>query len=91
MPQLARDALAYGIRVLQIDGWDVGGIDRDYPQYTPDPRLGTWTELQAALVECAALGVEVLLFSNLQWVNLETDWYQNELHQYTVRDPLGRS
>jgi hypothetical protein len=89
LPQMARDALSYGIRVLQIDGWDVGGIDRDYPYYTPDPRLGTWTELEAALSECAALGVKVLLFSNLQWINLETEWYQRELHRYAVRDPFG--
>jgi hypothetical protein len=30
-----------------------------------------------------------MLFSNLQWINIETDWYRNELHQYAMRDPYG--
>lgn len=89
LPNMARDALKYGIRVLQIDGWDIGGIDRDYPQYTPDPRLGTWEELRGGLSECRAMGVQVMLFSNLQFINIETDWFKEELHRYAVRDPHG--
>lgn len=89
LPAMARDALQYGIRVLQLDGWDIGGIDRDYPQYTPDPRLGTWDELRSALAECKAMGVYVMLFTNLQWVNIETEWFRDELHRYAVRDPHG--
>lgn len=89
LPEMARRAREYGINVLQIDGWDVGGIDRDYPNYSPDPRLGTEEELRDALAECKRLGVRVLLFSNLQWVNVETDWYGSELHRYAVRDPHG--
>lgn len=89
LPEMARSALHYGIKVLQIDGWDIGGIDRDYPQYTPDPRLGTWDELRSALAECRAMGVYVMLFANLQWVNIETEWFRNELHRYAVRDPHG--
>jgi hypothetical protein len=89
LPAMAQDAKKYGIHVLQIDGWDIGGIDRDYPQYNPDPRLGTWDELRQALAECQSLGVYVMLFSNLQWINIETDWYRNELHRYALRDPYG--
>jgi hypothetical protein len=89
LPQMAQDAKQYGIRVLQIDGWDIGGIDRDYPAYTPDPRLGTWAELADALTQCMAMDVYVMLFTNLQWVNIETEWYERELHRYAVRDPYG--
>lgn len=91
LPTMARHAREAGINVLQIDGWDVGGIDRDYPCYSPDPRLGTPDELRAALAECRQLGVRVMLFANLQWVNLETDWYRDELHRYAVRDPYGNT
>ncbi len=89
LPRLAAEALAHGIRVLQIDGWDVGGIDRDYPDYTPDPRLGTVDELKAAIRACQALGCRVLLFVNLQWANLETAEYAEHLHGYSVKDPRG--
>jgi hypothetical protein len=91
LPRMAQDAKQYGIRVLQIDGWDIGGIDRDYPEYTPDPRLGTWEELADALSQCTAMGVYVMLFTNLQWINLETEWYKRELHRYAVRDPYGNT
>ncbi|MHB8687224.1 MAG: DUF6259 domain-containing protein [Candidatus Dormibacteraceae bacterium] len=89
LPQLAAEAKRAGIRVLQIDGWDQGGIDRDYPIYVPDPRLGTADELQAAISSCRALGVEILLFANLQWAHIETDWWRQELHRYAVQDPRG--
>lgn len=89
LPKLAEAALSAGIRVLQIDGWDQGGIDRDYPHYVPDPRLGTVEELRAAIRACQAMGVRVLLFSNLHVVNIETEWFANELHRYTIRDSRG--
>lgn len=89
LPRLAAAARSAGIHVLQIDGWDQGGIDRDYPRYLPDPRLGTAEELRAAIAECRRLGVDVLLFGNLQWANIETDWWREELHRYAVKDPRG--
>jgi hypothetical protein len=89
LPDLARQARDAGINVLQIDGWDTGGIDRDYPDYSPDPRLGTADDLRQALAECRELGVRVMLFTNLQWVSADTTWYADELHRYTVRDPSG--
>jgi hypothetical protein len=39
LPTLAADAKKYGITTFEIDGWNIGGIDRGYPQYQPDPRL----------------------------------------------------
>ena len=89
LPELAKAAADVGIHVLQLDGWDVGGIDRDYPRYEPDPRLGTWDDLRNALTECRRIGVKVLLFANLQWVNIETDWFAAELSRYVTRDPYG--
>jgi len=89
LPKLAAAALSAGIRVLQIDGWDQGGIDRDYPHYVPDPRLGTVEDLREAIRECQALGVRVLLFSNLHVANIETEWFKKELHSYTIRDSRG--
>ncbi len=89
LPRLAMAARDAGIGVLQIDGWDSGGIDRDYPSYTPDPRLGSADELRAAIAAARELGVETLLFANLQWAHIETEWYRTELHRFAVRDPRG--
>ena len=46
-PKLAADAKKYDVTTFEILGWNVGGIDRGYPQYTPDPRLGTPEEFRA--------------------------------------------
>ena len=65
LPQLAADAKKYGITTFEILGWDIGGIDRGYPQYTPDPRLGTPEEFRKALADIRAIGVHPLIFSNV--------------------------
>ncbi len=89
LPTIARDAKRYGINVIQIDGWDIGGIDRDFPRYTPDPRLGTRDELVAAVYACQEMGVHVLLFGNVQVANVETAWFKTDLSRYTLKDYWG--
>ncbi len=41
LPRLAADVKKYGVSTFEILGWDIGGIDHGYPEYSPDPRLGT--------------------------------------------------
>ena len=89
LPRLAEAALSAGIHVLQLDGWHAGGIDRNYPDYRPDPVLGSEEDLRSAIARCRQLGVHVLLFANLQWANIETGWYRDELDRYAVKDPRG--
>lgn len=86
LPRLARDAKAYGINVIQIDGWDVGGIDRGFPIYEPDPRLGTHEDFIRAVRACQAEGVRFLLFANVQSVNTETGIFREWLNKEAVRD-----
>ena len=81
IPQLARDGLKYGVDALQIAGWQRGGHDNGYPYYEPDPRLGTWEELEEAIVKCHRMGVKVYFFVNITVVNLDTEWYKRELHR----------
>lgn len=82
IPQLARDGLKYGIKSLHISGWQRGGHDNGYPYYEPDPRLGTWDDIEQAMRECHALGVKVYFFANVHVNNLDTEWYQKELKDY---------
>ena len=79
IPQLARDGLKYGVRSLQIAGWQRGGHDNGYPYYEPDPRLGTWQDLADAVRKCHEMGVRVYFFVNIHVNNLDTEWYQREL------------
>jgi len=82
IPELARDGLKYGVRSLQIAGWQCGGHDNGYPYYEPDPRLGTWDDLREAIRQCHEMGVKVYFFVNIHVQNLDTAWYRRELRDY---------
>jgi hypothetical protein len=84
LPKLAADAKKYGITTFEILGWDIGGIDRGYPQYTPDPRLGTAAEFKDALAQMRAIGVHPLIFSNIQVADTATPIFHSWLHQFAV-------
>ena len=79
LPKLAADAKKYGITTFEILGWDIGGIDRGYPQYTPDPRLGTPAEFKKALADMRAIGVHPLIFSNIQVADTATPIFRDRL------------
>ena len=87
LPKLAADAKKYGITTFEILGWDIGGIDRGYPQYTPDPRLGTPAEFKKALADMRAIGVHPLIFSNIQVADTATPIFRDRLKRYTVDGP----
>lgn len=84
LPKLAADAKKYGITTFEILGWDIGGIDRGYPQYQPDPRLGTPDEFRQALADIRAMGVHPLIFSNVDVADTATPLFREKLKQYAV-------
>ena len=90
LPQFAAEAKEAGIHVIQISGWHAGGIDSNYPSFAePEPRLGTREEFAAAIKACQDMGVTVLIWTNANQMNLETDWYRDELHKYAIQNPHG--
>ena len=82
IPRWAKAAKDYGINAVQIAGWETGGHDNGLPYYTPDPRLGTWKDLEGGIRACHEMGVKVFFFVNYQQMTLGTRWYQDELHKY---------
>lgn len=89
IPKLAREAVKNGINVLNITGFHRGGLDRGYPDYSPDPRQGTKDELHNAIKEANKLGVKVLPFVNIQVADVNTDEFKNELYKWTAKDRFG--
>jgi hypothetical protein len=85
LPRLASEAKRYGVTTLEIFGWSVGGLDRDDPNYTPDPRLGTVDEFRKALADVRAIGVHPLLFGNVQVADTSTSHFRERLSQYTLQ------
>ncbi len=86
-PKLAADAKKYNVTTFEILGWNVGGIDRGYPQYIPDPRLGTRDEFRQALAEIRRIGVHPLLFANIQVADTALPQFRERLHRFAV---MGR-
>jgi hypothetical protein len=84
LPRLAAEAKKYGVSTFEILGWDVGGIDRGYPQYSPDARLGTPEEFRGALAEMRKLGVHPLIFANVQFADTATRLYREKLQRYAI-------
>jgi Domain of unknown function (DUF6259) len=79
----------YGVKAVQLIGWNIGGQDRDDPSQNTDPHLGTWQEFHDAIAKVQSLGVNVILFGKLNWADLTSDWYKTELYKYEAKDPYG--
>jgi len=79
----------YGVKAVQLIGWNIGGQDRDDPSQDTDPNLGSWQEFHDAIARVQSLGVNVILFGKLNWADLTTKWYKDELYKYEAKDPHG--
>lgn len=78
-----------GVRAVQLVGWNKGGQDGGDPSQDTDPGLGTWQQFHDAIAQVQAKGVKVILFAKLNWADLTTAWYSNELYKYQCTDPKG--
>lgn len=89
LPKVAKECAEYGVKAIQLVGWNWGGQDQGNPSHMPDPRLGTFEELKQAIAECQALGVKVILFTKFTWTDRGTDWFRKELIDCSIKDPYG--
>jgi len=87
--EYGKEYASNGVKAVQLVGWNIGGQDRDDPSQDIDPHLGTWQEFHDAIKQIQAMGVKVILFGKLNWADLTTAWYTNELHKYECTDPYG--
>jgi hypothetical protein len=85
LPKLAADAKKYGVTTFEILGWDKGGIDRGYPEYEPDKRLGTKDDFKNALDSIKKIGVHPLIFANIQWMDTDIPLYYDKLKKYETK------
>ena len=89
LPKVAEECAKYGVKAIQLVGWNHGGQDRGNPSHDFDPRLGTFDDLKNAIKECQKMGVKIILFAKFTWADRSTDWYRKELINYSVKDPYG--
>ena len=83
----AQECAKYGVKAIQLTGWNLGGQDRGNPSHDIDPRLGTWDDLKNAIAACKKLGVNIILFTKFTWADESQPWFKNELIKYSIKDP----
>jgi hypothetical protein len=89
LPQVGAECAKHGVKAIQLVGWNDGGQDQGNPSHNPDPRLGTWEELKAAIAKIQAMGVKLILFSKFTWADRGTEWFRKELKRLAIKDPYG--
>lgn len=85
------DAQARGINCFELIGWDKGGLERDYPEYVPEEKLGGHEGFRKLLKNIDARGGKCLVFANYNILDCNTDWYKRELRPYTHQDTFGNT
>jgi len=86
-----QDAEKYGVDCHELIGWDVGGLERAYPEYAPEEKLGGREGYRALLQSIHERGAKNLTFVNYNVFDSCTDWYKEELYKYTHQDEYGNT
>ncbi|MEG2061935.1 MAG: DUF6259 domain-containing protein, partial [Alistipes sp.] len=86
----AQDCKKFGVKAIQLTGWNWGGQDRGIPCHDLDPRLGTREEFRKAIATCQAMGVNIMLFTKFTWIELTAPWY-NDFKPYIAKDADGEA
>ncbi len=79
-----------GVGAIQLVGWNHWGQDGGDPAQDTEPGLGSWTQLHDFIHQSQEMGVKIILFAKLNWADLTTEWYSNELYKYECTDPDGK-
>ncbi|GGC13525.1 hypothetical protein GCM10011386_01500 [Parapedobacter defluvii] len=87
--QWTKEAKEYGINCYELIGWDSGGLERNYPLYVPEEKLGGHAGFKDLLKSIKARGGRSLVFNNYNILDKSTDWYKQELHKYMAQDEFG--
>jgi hypothetical protein len=86
----AKEWAANNVRAVQLVGWNKGGQDGDDPSQDTEPGLGSWQQFHDAIAQVQGMGVKVILFAKLNWADLTTAWYSNQLYKYECTDQNGK-
>lgn len=91
LKDIRKDGQECGIDALFMFGWQNGGHDNNYPDYTYDPELGTEKDLIAGVEEFNKNDGEVILYSNGQLMDLNSDFYKKRGHDIAIKDFNGNT
>lgn len=85
-----RDAAEYGISCYELIGWHQGGLERNYPDYQPEEKLGGRDGFRSLMKSINERQGKCLAFVNYNILDQNTEWYKNELYKYKQQDQFGQ-
>ena len=88
LTRVAAACQRWGVKAIQLTGWQIGGQDRDFPLHDTDSRLGTVEDFKAAVAASRKMGVEIILFNKYAWADVTAPRY-SEFKKYAIEDPYG--
>ena len=69
IPELLLQARDMGMNHLLLSGWNFDGFDHGFPQYWPDPELGSEQELREAVHKVREMGGHLAFYINSRLCN----------------------
>ena len=87
--QWTADAQRYGINTFELIGWDVGGLERGYPEYVPEEKLGGREGFRRLIDSIHRRSGRILPFVNYNILDPNTDLYKTRLEPFTHQDTFG--
>jgi hypothetical protein len=85
-----REAAQYDISCYELIGWHRGGLERNYPDYRPEEKLGGKEGFRHLMAAITARKGKCLAFVNYNILDQNTDWYKKELYRYKQQDQFGQ-
>ncbi|MDR1282911.1 MAG: DUF6259 domain-containing protein [Opitutaceae bacterium] len=89
LPEIRADGARSGIDTLFLFGWHRGGHDNNYPDYVPEPRLGTEQTMRDGIACFNRSGGHVILYANGRLMDRNSDYYRATGHRIAIRDFFG--
>ena len=89
LPKIAEECQRFGVRAIQLVGWNDGGQDRGNPSHSPDPRLGTFDELKQAISQIKQMGIKLILFAKFVWADQSRDDFNEKYLPHAIKNPYG--
>ncbi len=89
LPTIYHDGAQAGIDTFLMFGWNKGGHDNNYPDYTPDPVLGDESALREGIAKFRQAGGNVIPYSNGRLIDVSSDFYRKNGKRVSIKDQLG--
>lgn len=80
-----------GINCYEMCGWHKGGIEREYPDYVPEEKLGGETGFKNLMRSIDSRNSKFLAFVNYNVLDENTEWFKKELYKCVHQDQFGKT